>query len=153
MVSTLDDNATMIAQNPNVIKQFRNIQYSSAPSAKWAPEITASVKELDDVHTKLIHMVNALHDAESNGTGDKLLGNIFVGLISYMAVHFADEERLLRGSELNNQKLANEKQLNYLLELKQQFMSGKPNVSHEVSQFMKVWLANEISNGGIFVRR
>jgi len=154
MVSSLDDNATLIATNPNLLRPAQKIKYLDAPSTKWAPEITTGVKKINDVQAKLIHMVNALNDAVGNGTGDELLGKIFVGLISYMSMHFADEERLLFGSELANQKQENEIIMNKLLDMKQALKSGKSNVSQQTLAFMKEWIASEIRvEGEAFVKR
>jgi len=158
MITAVDENTTLVSRVPKAETSSQNPQnpqkprYAKVAIIKWKPELNVGIKEMDEVHVKLIHMVNALDDAEKNGKGSKMLGNIFVGLITYVAMHYADEERLLSGPELAKQKQEGEKNLNQLIVLKQQFISGTPHVTQEVLEFMKEWVATEIKKGGFFNR-
>jgi len=152
MITEVDENTTLVTRNPKAEPSSppQKTKFTKVALIKWKPELNVGIKEMDEVHIKLIHMVNALYDAVGNGTGDKMLGNIFVGLISYVAMHCADQERLMSGHELARQHQENERELNQLLAYKQQFASGKPHVVQEVLDFMKEWVATEINKGYFF---
>ena len=62
---------------------------------EWDDSIALGIPAIDNQHKLLIGWVNTLNEAIISGDGHEKVGEIIVNLISYVTVHFNDEERLL----------------------------------------------------------
>ena len=62
----------------------------------WSDVLSVNVKDMDHQHMRLLGLLNELSEALSQQKGEVLLDTIFKDLLDYVALHFADEEALLR---------------------------------------------------------
>jgi hemerythrin len=114
---------------------------------EWSPAFSVKVKKYDDQHKKLVDLVNQLHDAMKAGEGITILGTVLQSLIAYTGSHFADEEKMMQANaypDYAKHKAAHEALVKKVLELQQQFQSGKTMLTMSVMSFLKEWLVNHI---------
>src|SRR5512133_2947512 len=60
---------------------------------QWDGSLSVGVAEIDLQHQRLVKMINELNDAMKVGKSREILGKIVSGLIAYVQVHFATEEK------------------------------------------------------------
>ena|SRR6185369_11439796 len=61
----------------------------------WQEYLSVGVAEIDAQHRLLFEKINALLTAHERGVGSEEVGRLFTFLDTYVATHFADEERLM----------------------------------------------------------
>jgi hemerythrin len=114
----------------------------------WGPSFEVGIMQIDSQHKKLVDMVNQLYEAMSQGHGGKVLGKILSELVSYTAVHFKAEEKLMQEHgypEFNEHKAKHDAMNKKVMDLKRQFDSGKGDVlTNSVGIFLKDWLTKHI---------
>jgi len=115
---------------------------------EWTKALSVGVEQFDDQHTRLIDMVNELHDAMMNGKGTGALGGILASLIDYTGTHFADEERVLQANAypgLAQHRLEHVKLVEQVKALQKRFQVERGTVlTLDVMKFLKDWLVNHI---------
>jgi hemerythrin len=62
----------------------------------WDESLSIGVTEIDDQHKRIFDNFNAFAAACKEGHGDEKLNDLFWFLSSYVATHFASEERLMQ---------------------------------------------------------
>lgn len=113
----------------------------------WSDSLSVNIKEIDEQHQKLVGMINDLHDAMKVGKGSDVTGTILTGLVQYVAVHFAAEEKLMKAHsypEFLKHKAEHENLTKQAMELQKQFNEGKPVLTVELMNFLKNWLTTHI---------
>lgn len=113
----------------------------------WGNDLKIDNGPLDADHRKLVDLVNELHTATSQGSGQVVVGKILDSLISYTQEHFDREERQM---ELHHfPKLAAHKQqhaemMKEVARLKDEFDVGSITVASKVSAMLRDWLSLHI---------
>ncbi len=113
----------------------------------WKPEYSVNIREIDDQHKKLVDMINELHEAMVQQKAKEVLGSVLSKLVSYVATHFANEERLMQSNgypDFAAHKEKHEKMTAKVLALQKEWQAGKAALGIEVSQFLRDWLDKHI---------
>ena len=66
------------------------------PLLTWTPAFSVGVKVLDDQHKELMVLINRLHSALQQGTGNTIVVALLGDVSQYATMHFATEESLMR---------------------------------------------------------
>lgn len=114
---------------------------------EWNNNFSVNIKEIDDQHKKLFTMVNELHDAMKAGKGSDVTGKVLVGLVQYVASHFALEEKFMKEHsypDYPKHKSEHDALTKQALDLQNQFKAGKPVLTVELLKFLREWLTNHI---------
>jgi hemerythrin len=118
------------------------------PLMTWNDKLSVGVAALDNVHKKLVSLLNELFDAMNSGHGKDALGKILDGLIEYTKFHFAHEEKLFAQTgypESDAHKQLHADFARQVLEVQQKYKSGATGtLSLEVMRFLKSWLMDHI---------
>lgn len=118
------------------------------PLMMWTPEMSVSVKVLDEDHKKLIDMINTLHEGIASGEPQAALEAVLEGLLRYTKFHFAREEKILAQAGFP-QSAAHTSEHNLLsrrvMNLQSRFECGQSaEMSLEAMRFVKNWLTDHI---------
>jgi hemerythrin-like metal-binding protein len=114
---------------------------------QWSDAFKVNVQTLDHQHKNLVDMINKLHRAMKNGSGNQVIGDILDMLVDYTTTHFKDEEALMRRASYNSldQHIQlHEKLVERIVDFQKQFHTGQALMSMEVMDFLKDWLVNHI---------
>ncbi len=130
--------------------------------AEWDESLSVGVAEIDDQHKRIFENFNAFSKACSNGNGAEKLNELFWFLGSYVATHFASEERLMQMIGFADYPKHHELHttfISYVDALMARFSKEGPSedLIATVNALMKDWLVEHISvmdrSIGQFVRR
>ncbi|MDD5285477.1 MAG: bacteriohemerythrin [Desulfuromonadaceae bacterium] len=113
---------------------------------EWDDSIALGIPAIDNQHKLLFGWVNALNEAIISGDGHEKVGEIIVNLISYVTVHFSDEERLLlsyKYPELISHRKEHDYFVTRLQEIQTSFNDGH-EMEKEFLDFMVEWLVCHI---------
>ena len=147
---------SIIAATPQVKKLFTlgsdlksivSIFKIKAAFMEWSDEYSVMVHSMDVQHKKLIAMINDLNSAFSEGVSKSAVHTTLNSLITYVAEHFAEEEKLMESvnyAELSSHKKTHETFANKALQLRADFESGNALVGADVMRFLKEWLVSHI---------
>jgi methyl-accepting chemotaxis protein len=137
----------------SAIDRFRTI-------IKWNDRMSVNVRQFDDQHKQLVAMVHKLNSAMKNGEGNKVIGEILMGLVTYADSHFTQEERLMQQHAYPN--YAAHKQIHddlrkQVSEVIVEFEAGRA-VPAAIMSFLSDWLINHIMKvdkeyGGYFNKK
>ncbi len=113
----------------------------------WNETYSVDVRELDDQHKSLIHMINEMHYAMNNDKGQEAISSIVEQMFDYMELHFTFEEGLLRqygylGLQAHQQK--HEEFRSKARDLRERNSKGEFVLSFEIVQFLSDWLQTHI---------
>ncbi len=115
---------------------------------KWDDNFSVKVKEIDEQHKKLVEMINALHDAMSEGKSKEILSDIIQKMIEYTDFHFKTEEKYFDKFDYPDSKKHKAEHINFVqkvTEFHDGYKSGKVFLSIEVMDFLKNWLHSHIT--------
>jgi hemerythrin len=113
----------------------------------WKPEFSVGIPSIDAQHTKLISLINALHDAMGRGEGKEVVGKVLGELAQYTKTHFAYEENMMKTNgypAFVQHKQLHDKLVGQVLELVEKVQAGRSSVTMEVMTFLKSWLQDHI---------
>jgi hemerythrin len=113
----------------------------------WADNYSVGIQPMDDQHKQLVEMVDRLYEAMKSGRGNEILGTLFSNLLAYTRTHFAEEEALMQ--QCGYPGLAEHRQLHeqltqQVLQMAEQFQSGRGSLTVQMATFLKEWLVNHI---------
>lgn len=115
---------------------------------QWTADLCLGNRFLDADHKHIIDLINALHDAMSNGMGDEIVGKTLFDLIVYCKGHFMREEDHMRRigfSGYAQHKREHEKLLEQVNLLYERFKNDRQmTLIIEVATFLHDWLVNHI---------
>ena len=114
---------------------------------QWTDALRVNIEEIDLQHQELIKIVNDLAMAIKIGKGDDILNEILAQLKEYAIIHFATEERLLKGHgypDLENHKKEHSEFKDYVLKLNGEFCTEKSFHPEHVANYLKNWITNHI---------
>ncbi len=115
--------------------------------AVWKPELSVSVKSIDEDHQKLFDLINQLFEAMAKGKGKEIIGSAIEELEKYTIFHFNREETYFR---VTNYAMGAEHSREHQI-FKQKVAEFKNNLSSnssiapDVLTFLRDWLLNHIA--------
>lgn len=113
----------------------------------WKKEYSVSVESIDNQHKMLINIINELNNAMLYEKGRDVIERILKSLVNYTKEHFAYEESLMKKNnyaDFDNHKKIHIDLLNTVGSFYTNFESGKAEMSREIMDFLKDWLAGHI---------
>lgn len=113
----------------------------------WADQYSVKIKEIDNQHTKLVDLINQLHDAMKEGKSKEIIGRIISDLVTYTKFHFFAEEKIMADNNYPGylrHKKEHEDLTQKVIQFQSDYESGKAVLSLELMQFLKTWLVNHI---------
>lgn len=113
----------------------------------WSDTLSVNVGEIDTQHKKLVVMINELYEAMKVGKGKEVTGKILVGLVSYTATHFNQEEKYFTKfgyPDADNHKKEHAAFVKKVTDFKNEFETGKVTLTIEVMNFLSDWLFKHI---------
>jgi len=117
---------------------------------EWDEALSVGVAEIDDQHKRIFDKFNAFLAACKDGKGAAKLNELFWFLGSYVATHFAEEERLMLRVGFADTRNHRELHTAFAQEvdaLMERFSKEGPSqdLVSTVSAFIKNWLIEHIS--------
>ena len=116
----------------------------------WTKEqYGTNVQVCDDEHKTLFGKLNKLYDLATGGADRSAIGAQLDDLISYVAEHFATEERLMKEKNYGGyaaHKAEHDNLVATCLDLQKKFHNGEADVTAETGAFIKGWLDKHIPN-------
>ena len=113
----------------------------------WDQTYSVSVRKLDEQHQKLFALLNALHDAMRQGSGQAIVQDTLRELATYTVTHFRAEEELMRRTNypgLAAHQVEHQRFVDKVNQLTQDLQAGRNVSSMQVVGFIKDWLAGHI---------
>jgi hemerythrin len=114
----------------------------------WTKEqYGTNVNVCDDEHKTLFDKLNKLYDLATSGAARAAVGAQLDDLISYVAEHFATEERLMQSKNYSGyaaHKAEHDKLVATCVDLQAKFHKGEAEVTAETGAFVKGWLDSHI---------
>ncbi len=117
------------------------------PIMSWSDSYTVNAPELDAQHEILFKLINDLYDCMKLGQGQQVLGRTLDALVSYIVVHFSDEENMLariKYPDLPEHQLEHDDFVRKVNEFQTDFENGRAVMTSQVLGFLKDWLVNHI---------
>jgi hemerythrin len=114
---------------------------------EWNDTYSVKVAEIDNQHKHLIALINKLFDAMSVGKGSEVMGSVLKDLIDYTVNHFAMEEKYMKSYNYpfsTEHKMEHDTLTKQVIDLQNEFSSGKSMISVKVMNFLKDWLNSHI---------
>lgn len=114
---------------------------------EWADDMVIDQGPIDADHLKLVNLVNELHSATSDGSGQVVVARILDALIEYTNSHLEREEVLM--DSLGFPNLAEHKQgharfIGELRSLQEKYHGGSITVAAQLSAVLRDWLSLHI---------
>ena len=113
---------------------------------EWDDSIALGIPNIDTQHRALFDWVNILDAAIRNGDGAEAVGETIWNLITYVAEHFSEEERLMLSCnypELAAHRQEHDQFVSRLREIQVNFLHGH-KMAASVQDFMVEWLVCHI---------
>lgn len=114
---------------------------------EWQDIYSVGDPRTDAQHQRLFDIANRFELAYENGSRLDHLYTIFLELVDYTKVHFADEERLMRQAgypEFDWHKQNHERLVELVGYYCRSFERADPNVAENAMNFIKTWLNGHI---------
>ncbi len=116
--------------------------------AVWKPELSVSVKSIDEDHQKLFDLINQLFEAMTKGKGKEIIKSTVEELEKYTIYHFHREETYFRVTNYaRGAEHTREHQIfkQKVAEFKKNVLSSDSSIAPDVLTFLRDWLLNHIS--------
>jgi hemerythrin-like metal-binding protein len=114
---------------------------------EWQNEYSVGVKDLDDQHQKLLHIINTLLNERREKYNATKLSNAISSLIHYAYIHFAAEERYLAQThfpDLEQHILEHVGFIMKTLELSLNIKEGTHENRLELLRYLKGWYSSHV---------
>lgn len=118
----------------------------------WQQSFSVNVKQFDNDHKKLVHLINTLHDAMQSGEAFNMLNSIINELTNYALMHFSNEEKMMQLYQYPY--FVSHKQEHESFQLQIQNFQSKfkgtntrvpiSSITISLMNFLKEWLTNHI---------
>jgi hemerythrin-like metal-binding protein len=130
------------------IVEGRNLLDRSAEALfPWNESLITGVNIIDEQHRMLINLINELNLALANGWDYEVRLRILNGLQIYTLAHFSMEEEMMIRSEYSGfeqHKAIHNDFTKKVSEFYTSYESGKADLSQEILNFLKEWVADHI---------
>ena len=113
----------------------------------WNETYSVGVRELDEQHKSLIHMINEMHYAMNNDKGQEAISSIVEQMFDYMETHFRTEEGYMQQCDylgLLAHQQQHEEFRGKARDLRERVNMGEFVLSFEIVQFLSDWLQKHI---------
>ena len=113
----------------------------------WNETYSVGVRELDDQHKSLIHMINEMHYAMNNDKGQEAISSIVAQMFDYMELHFTTEEGYMQQCGYLGLQAHQKQHQEFRAkakDLRERVDAGEFVLSFEIVQFLSDWLQNHI---------
>lgn len=114
---------------------------------EWADDFVIDKGPIDADHRQLIELVNELHTATKQGTGQEVVGGIMDRLIVYTREHFTREEQIMAAAKfpgLVGHQAGHQKIIKEIEALKKKHEDGSITVASQLSTLLRDWLSVHI---------
>ena len=117
------------------------------PLFQWQAEYSVKIGILDQHHKRLFELMNQLHDAMREQSGQAVLAAILDNLLCYTQAHFSAEEVLMEAfgyPETLPHRIEHDRLTRIVLEFQQQFVAGQVRIGIQLMEFLESWLVQHI---------
>jgi hemerythrin len=117
------------------------------PIINWDSRFSIHMAEIDAHHQHLFVLFNRLYDDFVGKASAQTLNALFDELIDYATYHFSVEERWMHDQgfpELEMHRKEHDLFSKRVLEMQQDYTSGRRNLTLEILSFLHNWLASHI---------
>ena len=111
------------------------------------PNLLTHVGNVDQQHRRLFDIINELSEAVVDGKGADQMVRVFDSLLEYTAVHFREEEAMLRKANYSDYDAHIALHHKFEARVKQardDYSSGRGMVASEIIRFLTDWLVTHI---------
>jgi len=112
----------------------------------WDESIALNIAAIDDQHKALISWIDALDEAVRKGEGSQVIGDVLQKLISYVVMHFNEEERLMLSFNypaFSSHRQEHDYYVTKMKDLQERFQKGE-EISSDMLDFMADWIVCHI---------
>ena len=141
------NDAKSITQTSKRLAALVSFFKAEAIKAELTPDLFTNVGNVDQQHRRLFDLVNVISAAVVEGKGAEVMVKAFDGLLDYTAVHFRDEETMLRKASYPDLDAHIKLHHTFEVKIKQardDFSLGKGMVASEIIRFLTDWLVIHI---------
>ncbi len=113
---------------------------------EWDDKIALGIPSIDRQHQVLFGWINSLSDAVSQGDVNEKVEEMIINLITYVDVHFSEEERMLLSCNypgLAEHRREHDLFVSRVLDMQASFAAGH-NIGEGVLNFLVEWLVDHI---------
>jgi hemerythrin len=117
------------------------------PLFTWDPIYSVGEEKIDAQHKQLFDIANRFKKMCSAHADRASLLRVYKELLDYTAVHFADEEALLRRHhypDYDNHKMNHDKLVGLVKRYQIELETGGADVEARIQQFVQTWLNGHI---------
>jgi hemerythrin len=114
---------------------------------EWNTTFELGITEFDEHHKHLVHLLNMTYDGIKSDAERDELEAVLDELVDYATYHFAAEEHWMSAHEyfgLSKHSEEHERFCKRVVEVQNDFHSGKVNLGLEIMQFLHNWLTDHI---------
>ena len=113
---------------------------------EWDDSISLNIPVIDEQHKELLGWIAALNDAVRKGEGAQAIGDVLLKLVSYVCLHFEEEERLLltcNYPDFAGHRAEHDGFVKKLQEIQEHF-HDREELSRSTLEFMSDWVVTHI---------
>ena len=126
------------------------MSYRKAELITWSSTFICGVKIIDDQHRELVDMINDMfkHVTGSEKEEHDYLAKIIHKAVKYIRVHFVSEERIMLATKFSGyeeHKKTHDGFIITIIDLINDFMSGKKISLFSFTKFLKDWVFSHIA--------
>ncbi len=121
---------------------------STTPTESWKDSFRLGIRGIDDDHFILVSLTGDLYHAGTDGNNRLAVEQILVSLVSYVKIHFAREERLMRSHQYpdyESHKAMHDGFARKVIECQDDLQQGRSDISAEMLQYLKDWIGRHIA--------
>jgi len=114
---------------------------------EWRNEYSVEIGSVDAQHKVLFATAGELYNAMAAGHSKDVMARLLDRLIQYTKTHFAHEERLMQQCgypRFEAHKAQHDALTARVMKFQSDFQQGRVNMSVQLLQFLKDWLAQHI---------
>ena len=113
---------------------------------EWDDSISLNIPVIDEQHKELLGWIAALNDSVQKGEGAQAIGDVLLKLVSYVCLHFDEEERLLltcNYPDFTGHREEHDGFVKRLQEIQEHFQDGE-ELSRGTLEFLSDWIVTHI---------
>lgn len=113
----------------------------------WDERYSVGIREIDDQHMQMFHIINLLHESMKEGKGRKIVGETLQDLLNYSEYHFETEEKKMKATEYGDYPVHKSQHDHFREKVKsmtRSHLDGDISITLEVNHFLKDWLTDHI---------
>ena len=125
---------------------------------QWKEEYDLGLEKIDNQHRQMVDMLNRLYEAKKSDAVHQIIEETLNGLVSYVEIHFADEEAAMREAnypDLDQQRRQHLEMTDEVIRMRNLMLQGGEPATFELLNFMSEWLKEHISGSdqkfGVFM--